>query len=438
MYNQPLHLRSFPKAILHIDGDAFFASCEQARNPKLKGKPVITGKERGIVASMSYEAKALGITRAMRLLEAKKLCPSLVMLPSDYETYSILSKRMFNIVRRYTPDVEEYSIDECFADITGLRRPFHMSYEDIAEKIKHDLDIELGFTFSVGLAPSKVLAKIGSKWNKPSGLTSIPGRHIHRYLQQLATEKVWGIGAQTSALLLKHGIKTAYDFAIRKEEWVKKYLTKPHIEIWKELNGESVMPLDIAEKTSFQSIQKMKTFSPASNSEYFVFAQLSKNIENACIKARRYRLAAKGAVVFLRTQDFKDRGVEIKFSRQTAFSNEIIGLANLAFKDIFNPNILYRSTGIVLFGLEEMDNSQLDLFGETIRAERMAKIYESIDAIREKYGKYTLFFGSSFQANKFAQHLGERGDLPERKRFLLKGETTRKRLAIPVFLGEIN
>src|SRR3990172_10186719 len=137
---------SFSRAILHIDGDAFFASCEQARDPALRGKPVITGKERGIVASMSYEAKARGVTRAMRLFEVKQLCPEAVILPSDYETYSLLSTRLFAIVRRYTPDVEEYGIDECFADLTGLRRLLRMSYIDMAEKIKHELDTDLGFT----------------------------------------------------------------------------------------------------------------------------------------------------------------------------------------------------------------------------------------------------------------------------------------------------
>src|SRR5437899_7873293 len=101
----PLSLHDFPRAILHIDGDAFFASCEQSRDPKLQGRPVVTGKERGIAASMSYEAKAMGVKRGMRLFEIKKLCPNAIILPSDYETYSILSKRLFTIVRRYTPDV---------------------------------------------------------------------------------------------------------------------------------------------------------------------------------------------------------------------------------------------------------------------------------------------------------------------------------------------
>src|SRR5215510_92397 len=97
----PLTLHSFPRAIVHIDGDAFFASCEQARDPRLQGKPVITGKERGIAASMSYEAKACGVTRGMRLSEIKRLCPEAILLPSDYETYSLLSRRFLVIVRRY-------------------------------------------------------------------------------------------------------------------------------------------------------------------------------------------------------------------------------------------------------------------------------------------------------------------------------------------------
>src|SRR6185503_6445777 len=109
--------RSFPRAILHVDGDSFFASVEVAKNPHLRGKPVITGKERGIVSACTYEVKATGVKRGMRLDEALKLCPNAIVMPSDYETYSIFSERMYKIVRRYTPAVEEYSIDECFADL---------------------------------------------------------------------------------------------------------------------------------------------------------------------------------------------------------------------------------------------------------------------------------------------------------------------------------
>ena len=122
MTEQFLSLSNWPRAILHLDADAFFASCEQAIHPELRGKPVITGKERGIVAAASYEAKARGVQRGVRLWDVKKLCPDAVILPSDYETYSLFSVRMFEILRRFSPDVEEYSIDEAFVDLTGLPR----------------------------------------------------------------------------------------------------------------------------------------------------------------------------------------------------------------------------------------------------------------------------------------------------------------------------
>src|SRR4051812_44262540 len=109
--------RSYPRAILHVDGDAFFAACEVAKDPSLRGKPVVTGKERGIVSAATYEAKALGIKRGVPLHDVHKICPEAIILPSDYETYSLFSQRMYAIVRRYSPSVEEYGIDECFADL---------------------------------------------------------------------------------------------------------------------------------------------------------------------------------------------------------------------------------------------------------------------------------------------------------------------------------
>jgi DNA polymerase-4/DNA polymerase V len=434
----PLSLHSFPRAILHIDGDAFFASCEQSRRPQLQGRPVVTGRERGIAASMSYEAKARGVTRGMRLSEIRKLCPEAVILPSDYETYSLLSKRFFAIVRRYTPDVEEYSIDECFCDLTGLRRPLRMSYIQIAERIKHDLDTELGFTFSVGLAPNKVVAKIASKWAKPSGLTAIPGRELHRYLAKLPVENVWGIGHQTTALLHKHGVKTALHFARQPEAWVKKYFSKPFYQIWQELNGAYIFELVTGEHETYHTIQKVKTFTPSSGNRDFVFAQLAKNIENACIKLRKYKLATERVLIFLRSQDFHDKGLEMDLSRPTSFPNDILHVVSPAFDGLFEFGTLYRATGVILCKLSEAYYGQLDLFGEVIRLQRLSNLYESVDTLREKYGKHTVFLGASFLAHTHAQHDGDRGHLPERQHDLLPGETPRKRLAIPMFMGEVS
>lgn len=432
----PLNLHSFPQAVLHVDGDCFFASCEVASRPELRGKPVVTGLERGIVSSLTYEAKARGVKRAMSLREVKKICPEAIFLPSDYETYSLYSLRMFNIVRRFTPEVEEYSIDECFADLTGLQRPLNMSYEKMAGKIKEALDSELGFTFSVGLAPTKVLAKLGSKWKKPSGLTIIPGKDIHIYLDKLNIDKVWGIGPQTSAYLNKWGIRTALQFAEKEFDWIQSSLTKPHQEIWQELRGNMVYKVDPGKKTSYQSISKTKTFTPPSSDREYVFSQLSKNAENSCIKLRRYQLATMKIFFFLKTQDFRYQGYEFKLIRPTDNPIEIIKMIDKYFDSVFKTSALFRATGIVLMDLAENISRQADLFNEVVTAEKIAKIFGSVDGIAKRYGKHTLFLGSSFTAMKKAQHQGNRQIAAERKGELLKGESFRKRLAIP-YLGGV-
>ena len=431
----PLTLSSFPRAILHIDGDAFFASCEVAKNPRLKGKPVITGLERGIASALTYEAKAKGVKRGMRLSDIRKVCPDAVLLPSDYETYSLYSTRMFAIVRRYTPMVEEYSIDECFAELTGLRRPNRMSYGEMASTIKRELDSELGITFSIGLAPTKVLAKIASKWQKPSGLTIIPGNRAHLFLKDLPAGKVWNIGPQTEAHLRTLGVHTALEFTRKDEEWVKRHFTKPHWEIWWELHGEAVYQLETAEKHDYASISKTKTFTPPSKDKEYVFAQLSKNIENACIKARRHTLVARYAVIYLKSQDFRHEGVECALSAGTAIPGDIIRVIRPAFEKIFKDETEYRATGVILTKLSEDRINQPDLFGETLRIEKMRELYGTIDDIAKKFGKHAVVLGSSLATFTSPQHEGERGAKADEGRPAISGETKRKHLAIP-FLGE--
>lgn len=433
MQTQSITLHSWPRAILHVDADAFFASCEQAVNPALRGKPVITGKERGIVAAASYEAKARGVERGMRLFEVKKVCPDAVILPSDYETYSLFSVRMFDILRRFTPDVEEYSIDEAFADLTGLRRSFHSSYGVIASQIQETMGKELGFTVSIGVSLSKVLAKIGSKWKKPHGLTLIPGIDVHLYLQKLPIEKVWGIGTNTSAYLRKFGISTALDFARKDEAFVKERLSKPYREIWQELNGDSVYPVATQSKSSYKSISKAKTFTPPSQDEAFVFAQIAKNLEAACIKARRYKLSACRLILFLRTQDFRSAGVELRLDRPSAFHSDLFGSLKEGFKEMFHSGTLYRQTGVVLAGLKPEGDVQYTLFDDTPKIEKMTRVYAAIDELSAKYGKYAVHHGASLPTKLQARHEGERGDTPERLKELFKGENSRQRLGLPVW-----
>jgi nucleotidyltransferase/DNA polymerase involved in DNA repair len=429
--------RSYPRAILHIDGDAFFASCEVAKDPSLRGKPVITGKERGIVSAATYEAKARGVTRGMILSEVKKICPDAIILPSDYETYSLFSARMYEIVRRYTPTIEEYSIDECFAELTGLRRKLRMSYPQIAERIKRELEIELGITFSLGLSATKTLAKIGSKWQKPRGLTLLPLKTKDQFLARTTTEKVWGIGPNTAAYLARYGIRTALEFTHKDEVWVRENLNKPIIETWQELRGEVVYELDTVGKKSYQSISKTKTFTPPSTDAAFVFSQLSKNIENACIKARRWNLVTSEIFFFVKTQDFTYRGGEVKLSHPTNIPQDVLREVRRVFPSVFVKGVRYRATGVTLVNLHENATPQLDLFGAVEVTTKLQKVYESLDHISERFGKHAVFLGSSFLAMNFSAHAGDRGDVALRTRALFKGETARKRLNVP-WLGEVS
>ncbi|MBI4252630.1 DNA polymerase IV [Candidatus Uhrbacteria bacterium] len=420
-------------AIIHIDGDAFFASCEQARNPALKGRPVITGKERGIASSMSYEAKRKGVTRGMRLFEILRACPDAVILPSDYELYSIISQRFMTIVRRYTSVVEEYGIDECFADLTGMDKPLGLSCEEIGRRIQADLIRELDCSFSVGLAPTKVLAKVGSKWEKPNGFTVIEERTIPRFLRELPIESVWGIGGQTAGLLHRHGIFTALDFMNAREGWVRDTLTKPFVEIWHELNGQAALAIDCEEKRPQGSIQKVKTFTPPSDKRDHIFSQLSRNIENACIRARRHGLAAREVTFFLRTQDFRHFGVRAQLSRATAFPNKMINVLEGMIDELFHSRNLYRATGVVLSKLTDEASAQLDLFGDHLGIEKMTRLYNSVDTLDQKFGKHTVFVGSSFKTENTPQFAGVRADRPWREGHLLQGETIRQHIGIPIF-----
>jgi len=425
-----LNLRSWPQAVLHIDGDAFFTSCEEAIHPELRGKPLITGGERGIVACASYAAKALGIKRGVPLHEAKRVCPGLIVLPSDYETYSLFSRRMYNIVRRFTPQVEEYSIDEAFADLTGLRRSFHASYETIAMNIKREVERELGITVSVGLSLSKVLAKVASKHRKPAGFTVIPGRRIPEYIRDLPVEKIWGIGPATTNYLWKMGIRTALEFARLPEAVVKKKFTKPGREIWSELRGESVYPVAAEEKSDYASISKTKTFAPPTSDAEYLFAHLLRNLESACMKARRYHLAPRRLIGFLKMNDFECRGSEVKLSRPSAHPLELCEVLRGLFDELFRREDLYRATGVILADLMPDRNVQYTLFESPLRADKVRDLYAAVDEMREKFGKHCLHLGAAHPIDKLGK--GRRGTPTVREQTAFFGETKRKHLPLPV------
>ncbi|MDF7801512.1 DNA polymerase IV [Pontiellaceae bacterium B1224] len=426
---KPILNISFPQAILHVDGDAFFTSVEQAMHPHLQGLPVVSGKERGIIACASYEAKALGIKRGVGLWEARKKCPELVVLPSDYESYSIYSKRMFEIMRRFTPVVEEYSIDEGFADITGLRRLHHMSYLDIAKKIQETIHKELDLTVSIGLSLSKGLCKIASDYRKPHGITCVRGRHIHLFLQRIPLNEVWGFGPNTVQLLRKHGLQTAYDFVQRPEKWAQKLLGKPGLEIWHELRGVNLLPVTPNPKPANVSIGKGKTFTTPSTDRDFVYAKLVRNVESAFIRLRRHKQRTKEVYIALRLKNYEQFGLGAQLNRATDSTQEVLPLVKKLFGKIFRSGYEYRTTQIWLTRLETSESTQFDLFDDRLRIDKLETLSRTIDEINARFGKHKVCTGTALKIADTPKT--DRAELPWRKLNLLPGETTRQRLYLP-------
>lgn len=392
----------FERVILHFDGDSFFASVEQVMDYRLRGKPLVTGGERGAITSASIEAKRLGINRGVSLRDAKKICPELVVVSGDYVSYSIFAERMYTIVREFTPLIEEYSIDECFADITGLDRILKMSYADIAIAIKKKLETSLGITFGVGLGPNKVLAKVASKHRKPAGFTIISQNNVESFLKTLPLGKVWGIGPSTSIALSKLGVFTALDFASKTSGWVDHHhIPKPYRETWLELQGYFQKELSL-EPDIPKSIIRSRTFSPPSSDREFVFSQLSKNIEAASAKARSHGLRAGSLYFYLKTQDFRYKGKDISLTVPSSSPTDIISLVKKYFGEVWRSGVLYRASGISLRGFIPDNETTSDLFGESTKTEKNAVVFRCLDKLSAKYGEHTIFMGSSLRALAFS------------------------------------
>lgn len=202
-------------SILHVDMDAFYASIEIRDNPSLEGLPVCVGgaaSSRGVIAAASYRAREFGVHSAMPTAQARRLCPELVLLPPDFDRYTAVSRQIMTIFRSYTPIVEPLSLDEAFLDISGSERLFGDAV-DIGKAIRKDILRETGLVASVGIAPTKFLAKLASDLDKPDGFRVIREKEVRAVLAPLPVRKIFGVGPRTAQRLEQLGVRTVEDLA---------------------------------------------------------------------------------------------------------------------------------------------------------------------------------------------------------------------------------
>jgi DNA polymerase IV len=376
----------WPNVILHLDADAFFASVIQAVNPHLKGKPVAVGKERGVATAVSYEAKAFGIKRGMLALDIKKLCPRCVFTNSDYEVYAIFSQKMFNILKSFSPEVEQYSVDEGFADLKGLRRPLNLSYGQMAQKIKAKVENSLGITVSTGISVTKSLAKLASGFRKPNGITVVNGLKIKQFLKLIELDKIWGIGENTKAYLNKLNINNALDFASQKQSFIKKNLTKSYLEIWQELRGQKVYQLNWQTKTSYKGMVNSQTFNPSTNNPKILWAKLLKHTEAVFAKARKYHYSVGQVVLYLKTQQFKYHSIKIRLKPNTSYPWLARQELKAGFEKLWQNNTYYRAAGCYISDLQDLDSQQLGLFNNQEKEEKLKKLYPVLEEKKVDFG----------------------------------------------------
>ncbi len=414
--------------VLHVDADGFFAGVEQALNPALRGKPVVTGAERGIIAAASYEAKALGVRRGLQLHEARRLCPGLVVLPSDYEAYSLYSQRLFAILRRFTPNVEEYSIDEAFADLTGCGRALGLPLEDLAAELRRSVSRELGLTVSVGVSLTKTLAKLCSKFRKPDGQTILRREHVPLLLRRTAVAKVWGLGPASVARLESLGVATAHDFAGLDAARVLKLLHKPGYETWREVQGQRVFRIDPEPKRRYDSLMKGHTFSPPDTDPRLIFAEALRNMAAAFAKLRRHRHLARELGLGLRLKDYTGRAASAALPHLTSHDGDAAATLRALFEGLFEPGRVYRATHVWLGRLTPERLRQPDLFEETPARHGHTQLDAAVDRLNGRYGQGTVRPAALLDLALKPWH--PRDAPPGRQATRLPGETGR-RLALP-------
>lgn len=389
------------RVIALVDCNNFFVSCERLRRSELINKPVcVLSNNDGCVVSRSNEAKRLGVEMGAPYFMIKHQFKKVTFLSGDLTYYREISKKVMAKLFDFTPDVEIYSIDEAFLDLTGLRKTFNCSYEELIEKIVKDIEFETGVPVSVGMSYSKVLAKLANdkakalqKQNPNIRTYKIGYRKIKEELKASLISEVWGIGKNTTAMLKKHLIQTAYDFVSQEDIWLKNSIGKIGLDLKQELLGNSVHPVDTTPDAP-KSVSRSESFREFQTDKNYIVEQLNNHIHKVCKKLRDENLLTSCISVMLRTKDFQTSNIKINLTEPTNTEFELINHAKIALNNMFQKGIIYRSVGFCALKLTNANLKQTSIFNleASTKKEELSK---SWDKLEEKFGRGIIKLGNS-------------------------------------------
>jgi DNA polymerase-4 len=383
--------------ILCVDMDAFFASVEQRDNPALRGKPIaVTGAgERTVVTTSSYEARGFGVKTGMTVYEARRLCPHIILVTGDNKKYARICTRLEEICLRFSPDIEIYSIDEVFLDITGSHHLFK-GPENCARAIKQTVKNELGITCTVGMGPNILVAKLASDLAKPDGLRWLREDGLPAVLETLPVKKLWGIGAHTEEKLRAMGINTCGELG----RTPLPLLTKTFGIIGERLkamgNGTLERPLEAAAAEP-KSIGHSITLPKDVWKREEITSCLLRLAERVGRRARRYGYKGKKITLTVRYGDFKTFTRQTTLPGHTNDTGEIYRSAIAILNGIRLKNSV-RLLGIALSSLGK-EGDQMSLFEEPDR-EKKAAVAKAVDTVNDKFGEHTITLASTIGQEK--------------------------------------
>ncbi len=371
-----------------MDADCFFASCELTRRPDLKGQPVcVLSSQDACVVAKTYDAKAIGIKTGMPVWDAKKLMPEAHFLSADFYYYGLISEKMFSIFRRYSSDIEAYSIDEGFIDMNGIRSMWRKSYREIADHIRATVYNEVGITVSVGISTTRILAKIASEMNKPNGTTIIAGRRISNFLKDVPVGNIPGIGRNRKQLMLKFNIHTAYDFINTPVERIDYMLGKTGVDLWHELNGTPVFPLELHPPMP-KTIARTASLGAVTTNKALIERHLTYHTTRVVTELVRQQLTTSLVSVFIRLKSFEAVGHKVRITPTNDYSN-IIRIILSMFKHLFKHGEQYRACGVVASAIAP-DTQQGNLFTTSLQMNKQLTITKVMDDINTRFGSQVL------------------------------------------------